>query len=107
MFYYDVALPTPWWTLLTYTSEKEIENFCRVVVPLGRAHAIGLVIAKKDSNSSDFKLKNIEEVIDQASPLDEVNIALISWFSKTFFVSFGLATKALLPSNFFFQKGNF
>ena len=104
MFYYDVALPTPWWTLLTYTSEKEIENFCRVVVPLGRAHAIGLVVAKRDDSNPNFKLKNIEEVIDRTPPLDEVNAALISWFSNTFFVSFGLAAKALLPSKFFSKK---
>ena len=104
MFYYNIALPKPWWTLLTYTSEKEIGPFCRVVVPLGRSHTVGIVIEKTEATKATFDLRGIEEVLDHTPPVDSVNASLINWFAATYFVSLGLAAKTLMPSNFFSKK---
>lgn len=96
----SVALPAPWWTALTYSCDRKIEQGVRVRVPLGESSRVGIVV---DTPSSDApaEIKNIAEIIDEKSVLPAELLNTIKYFSENWFVGMGTAAKCLLPSAFF------
>ena len=94
----SVAVPGPWWTLLTYESDEELPEGIRVRVPLGSSFRIGLTISGTCGDAG--RIRKIDEVIDRIPVLPNELWRTIIWFGETWFAGAGLAAKTLLPSKF-------
>lgn len=97
-----VAVPGPWWNLLSYTYEGALAEGVRVRVPLGNSFRVGF-IADIDSDTEDVdanKIKGIDAVIDDVPVLPNDLWKTVRWFGDTWFVGLGMAAKTLLPSKF-------
>ncbi|MDD4159582.1 MAG: hypothetical protein PHO18_01400, partial [Synergistaceae bacterium] len=97
----SVAVPGPWWTGLSYMHTDVLPYGARVRVPLGRSSRIGLTVEDHSEVKRPEKLKEIIELIDKTPPLPDELWRTICWFSKTWFVSTGIAAKSFLPAQFF------
>ena len=78
---------------------KIIEPGKRVVVPFGRFNKleIGMVVSIEDSASSDFKYKNILDVLDKNPLVDTDMIQLAYWMKNEYLCSFSEAIQTVLP----------
>lgn len=96
----SVAVPGPWWTLLSYASENILPVGIRVRVPLGNSVRIGLTAESLDFPNDIKKIKMISDVIDMYPALPEELWKTMNWFGDTWFAGLGMAAKTLLPSKF-------
>ena len=97
------VFPAPWWTPLSYLSERALAEGLRVVAPLGRGRRIGVTV----DSSAPFdaaRTKTLYAVIDECPPLPKELWQLIKWFGSTWFIGAGFAMKTLLPSKFFSEE---
>jgi len=96
----SVALPGPWWTLLSYLYSQELPQCLRVRVPLGRSTRVGLTA--QNNSCDDIKdIKELAQVIDESQVLPDELWKTICWFGDTWLTGLGLAAKTLLPTKFF------
>lgn len=98
----SVAVPGPWWTLLSYASETEPPKGVRVRGPLGPSAKAGRVgIVRGLGGASDgITLKPITEIIDELPPLPPEMLKTIEWFGHNWFLGCGMSMKTLLPAKF-------
>lgn len=96
----SVALFGPWWTALSYSSEKELAEGTRVKVPLGKASRIGIVVSERATDTIE-ETKKIIEITDEAPTLPSELWNTIKYFGENWFVGIGTASKCLLPTAFF------
>lgn len=98
----SVAVPGPWWTLLSYESETALPENIRVRVPLGtsaKATRVGMTRGP-GSDPGGIRLKRIAEIIDETPPLPPEMTQSLEWFGHNWFLGLGMAMKALLPAKF-------
>ncbi len=99
----SVAVAGPWWTVLSYNSDKELCEGVRVRVQLGRGSRVGIVIAQKAYETVE-ETKDIIEVIDETPILPRELWNTIKYFGDNWFTGVGSAAKFLLPVAFFDDK---
>ncbi len=70
----------------------------RVIAPYGRSNRMlqGIIIELCDSSDYD-KLKQISEILDEESPLDENMVDLLNFVKTRYFCTYFDAIKAILP----------
>lgn len=98
----SVAVPGPWWTLLSYESETELPKGVRVRGPLGasaKAGRVGMACGLSGAHDG-IKLKRITEVIDENSPLPPEMLKTLEWFGHNWLLGYGMSMKTLLPAKF-------
>jgi primosomal protein N' (replication factor Y) len=77
-----VAVPRPLRTLLTYTDSSSLQAplGCRVSVPLGHGHSIGLVLAQAEAvANTPYQLKPIKALLDYEPLLDAHLLEFLQW----------------------------
>lgn len=100
-----VALPRPLRTLLSYTLPNDTTATIgsRVVVPLGKQYAVGLVVEKKpnptlEPNATPFDLKPIVEILDEISLVDTHLLELLQWATRYYHHPIGEVIFTALPA---------
>lgn len=99
----SVALPGPWWTLLSYLHDTRLLPGVRVLVPVGKGLRVGIVCQDSADlhDLGGMELKRVNKVLDDAPVLPSDLWKTIEWMSDIWFTGLGSAAKALLPSKFF------
>ncbi len=80
-----------------YIAPRRLEPGIRVVVPFGRQKLIGIIISNHRS-SVDFKLKQIEQVLDQECAIGDNMLELLHWASGYYHHPIGKVLNAALPA---------
>lgn len=97
----SIALAGPWWTQLSYTSELPVPEGVRVRVPLGSSGRTRVGVARGEGVRPDgIGIKNVTAVLDVKPPLAPELAATAEWFGRSWFLSFGMAMRTLLPAKF-------
>lgn len=110
MKYADVILPVPLDGLFTYSIPQEIENEVRfgvrVLVPFGRRKAeIGIVASVHDNEPTEYKTRNITQVMDDKPIMLDRQYKLWQWLSDYYMSPIGDVYKAALPSGLKAEDG--
>jgi primosomal protein N' (replication factor Y) len=96
----SVAFPTPTRDLYTYSVPEPMRASVvpgiRVHAPLGRRHAVGMVVAVTDTPPG-FETKPLKAPLDTAPVLDAALLALTRQVADATFCSWGEAIQAALP----------
>ncbi len=97
---YNIAIPIPGERLYTYAIEvdNDAEEYIgrRVYVPFGRKTYTGFVIEAMETEP-DFKVKNVEEVLD-SKPIFSANLLkLCQWVAQYYRSSLGEVLKSAIP----------
>ncbi len=105
MVYVDVILPVPLPGLFTYAVPPGLEDMaqegCRVCVPFGtKKKTTGLIARRHHEPPTDttFIVKEIVEVIDNASVILPSQLSLWQWISDYYLCTIGEVFKAALPA---------
>ena len=105
MVYVDVILPVPLPGLFTYAVPPDLEDMaqegCRVCVPFGtKKKTTGLIARRHHEPPTDttFIVKEIVEVIDNASVILPSQLSLWQWISDYYLCTIGEVFKAALPA---------
>jgi len=102
MLYVKVAVYSNIDKLLTYKAgtDLNIQPGCRVIVPLGRKYATGLVteVATSLSGISEIKIKPIHKLIDETPVIDEKMIKLGLWAADYYLAAPGKMFSAMLSA---------
>ena len=81
--------------------EEKIQIGKRVKVSFGRGKdrfVEGIIVKIQDDNySSKFKLKDIDEILDEVSYIDETKLKLAKWMSYMYFCNVYDVLKLMLP----------
>lgn len=93
----EVAIKTPLYKSFDYQSDIEISAGCRVMVNFAGRKVIAVVIKVKET--SEFKVKNILEIIDKRPIIDEQSLRLITWCSNYYVQPIGEVVFASIPKN--------
>ena len=95
-----VLLPNIFDHPFTYESEKKVEVGQYVVIPFGKANAIGVVWDQfeKENKNKKFKIKKIKKFLN-IPKLNANTIKFLNWFSEYNLVPKGMALKLHLLSN--------
>ncbi|MCU0410946.1 MAG: primosomal protein N' [Bacteroidetes bacterium] len=96
----DIALPVPVDRVFTYLVPPELAESVaigkRVLVPFGRQHLTGVVVALPAS--SDVKgLKPIRDVVDGAPSFSDELLQLTKWIGEYYFAPWGEVLRAATP----------
>jgi len=102
-----VALAVPLSREFDYKPSGAISTYlvgCRVKVPFGRTHKVGVVVGVGPSSVAMSKLKTIIELLDTEPVLPKDIFELIQWASAYYHHPFGEALATALPT--FLRRGN-
>lgn len=101
--YADIALPVPVDKTFTYIVPPELHESshvgCRALVPFGRRHLVGYVVAISETSSRP-NLKPLRDVVDSEPTMSEELLRLTRWVSDYYFAPWGEALKAAAPRGF-------
>lgn len=107
--YLDVILPLPLNTTFTYILPPGMGNVSkgvRVLVPFGKSKTyVGLVVGVYEEKKTDYKLKNIIEIIDKEPIVQDSQLRLWNWIADYYMSSVGDVMKAALPSGMKIEDG--
>ena len=78
-FYYSVSIPVPLRKDFTYFSYKNIKTGSRVKVTFNRRKLIGFIYKK--TTKPDFKIAEIEEILDEIPVFDNISLKTLNWVS--------------------------
>ena len=96
----EVALPIPTRENFLYFVPPHltdgIEIGKRVFIPFKNRKAIGFIVGK-NKKKPEFKLKNIEDILDESPLFDEKRLEFFKWISKYYISSLGLVLKYAHP----------
>jgi primosomal protein N' (replication factor Y) len=85
--------PIPEIETLTYSVSDEmtdrVQPGMRVLVPLGARRITALVLARVDSADPKFKLKDVEDVLDESPVVPADLLALVEWMAEYYLCSRG------------------
>ncbi|HIN42244.1 MAG TPA: primosomal protein N' [Flavobacteriales bacterium] len=101
MIFCDVALPAALPRVLTYRwsgEEQPPEIGMRVVVPLGNRRLTGVVWEVHDRAPAEYKVKDIEAVVDDRPVVTLDQTSCMSWIAHHYLCSLGDVVSAALPS---------
>ncbi len=96
----NIALPVPVDRVFTYLVPPDLSSEIaigkRVLVPFGRQHLTGVVVALPES--TDVKgLKPVRDVLDIAPSFSEEMLHLTKWISEYYFAAWGEVLRAATP----------
>lgn len=102
----QVALPVPLYRVFDYLVPDNLQNLTnsptigsRVLVPFGRQKLIGIVINHiAHSDIAIYKLKNILQIIDNESIIDNHLLKLAHWLSQYYHYPLGDVLAVMLPT---------
>jgi primosomal protein N' (replication factor Y) len=97
MFILAVAIKTPLYKSFDYASSQKVCAGSRVLVNFAGRKVIAIVLQIKDK--SEFKLKDIIEIIDEKPILDNNSLKLINWCSQYYSQPIGEVAFASIPKN--------
>jgi primosomal protein N' (replication factor Y) len=98
-----VVIPRPLRTSLSYLLAEGIQAQIgvRVLVPLGKHHTVGLLLALDEQSTSppatDFNLKTIDSVLDDAPLPDPHLLELLQWAARYYHHPIGEVLFSALP----------
>jgi primosomal protein N' (replication factor Y) len=96
----DVAVPLPISRTFTYSLPDnlagQVEPGCRLLVPFGRRHLIGMAVRVKQQESQR-ELKPVMRLLDPTPLLDSSLIELGLWLSWYYLAPLGEAFRVMLP----------
>lgn len=96
-----VAVPRPLRTLLTYTDSSSLQAplGCRVSVPLGHGHSIGLVLAQAEVvANTPYQLKPIKALLDHEPLLDAHLLEFLQWAARYYHHAIGEVVFSAIPN---------
>lgn len=116
MHHLEIAVPTPLDQTFTYISENAIARGTRVLVPFGARKVVGVVIGSVDPGEATpadkttlektqsaatkkFKLRAIEQVIDEQPVFTPTMMELAQWISRYYWAPIGEVYRAMLPAS--------
>ena len=103
----DVAVPLPLFQTFVYSVpnsiDSELRAGCRVVVPFGGRHLIGVVV-KVHEESQQGEIKPIREVLDREPLLPPAVLELGLWMASYYLAPPGEALKVMLPPGLVTRK---
>ena len=97
--------------LVPITLEDKVEIGKRVEVSFGRKNEEGIIVklyeeTKEDLNSRKYKLKEITNILDEISYIDEKKLKLAKYISYIYFCNVYDALKLMLPPGTSSKKSN-
>jgi primosomal protein N' (replication factor Y) len=95
MHYFEIAIPAPLKTPLTYSSKTKLVRGQKISVPLRKRSATGMVI--KEVSKPDFETK---EIIDDAAfdfKLNDAHLSWLEWISDYYHYPLGLVINSIYP----------
>ncbi len=96
----EVALPIPTKENFLYFVPPHladgVEVGKRVFIPFKNRKAIGFIVGK-NKKKPEFKLKNIEDILDESPLFDIKRLDFFKWISKYYITSLGLVLKYAHP----------
>lgn len=98
----DVILPLPLPGTFTYSVPEQLrENIlpgCRVTVPFGNKKSYtALVLSTHDKKPTEYTIKPIKELLDEAPIVNSNQTRLWEWISRYYLCSMGEIYKAAIP----------
>lgn len=98
----DVILPLPLPGTFTYSIPEQLrENIlpgCRVTVPFGNKKSYtALVLSTHDKKPTEYTIKPIKELLDEAPIVNSNQTRLWEWISRYYLCSMGEIYKAAIP----------
>jgi primosomal protein N' (replication factor Y) len=98
----EVAIPTPLAQTFTYHHDQPIEAGVRVKVPFAtQGKTVAIVVScgpDQPAESRKFKLKKINEVIDQTPVFSPVMLEMAKWLSSYYLHPLGEVFRTMLPA---------
>ncbi len=101
--YCEVALPVPLDRTFTYAvgdGQRPVRG-ARVIAPFGNEKLIGIVVSVGGSAPVDFKVRNLEAVLDQDTDdgplLSENLLELGEWMAQYYLAPLGEVLRGMLP----------
>ena len=106
----DVILPVPLQGMFTYAVppalERQVQRGVRVVVPFGKSKTyVGIACRLHSEQPEGYQTKNIQQVIDAAPVLLDVQLRLWQWIADYYMSPIGEVLKAALPSGMKAEDG--
>jgi primosomal protein N' (replication factor Y) len=92
-----VAVPGKFYLTLHYHSPQAVAIGARVAVTVGRKPHVGVVVAH-GAAPANIKLKDIENIIDDAPLFDSATLALLSWAAQYYAHPLGDVVCSALPT---------
>ena len=94
----QVAVPGPFYTPLTYLSERPQAPGVRVRVPLGPRRVVGVVLGEAGADDVPVeKLRPVQAVLDSEPALDGHQLALARWLARYYHAPIGEVVQQMLP----------
>lgn len=99
---FSIAVIAPLEEPLTYSVSSELYNEIkagqRVLVPLGRRKAIGIILKEEKNISFSIQLKSIEKILQEEPMFTSSQLQLIQWASDYYLIPIGEMFRVALPS---------
>lgn len=99
-FLADIALPVPIDHTFTYLVPPDLEPLAkigsRVLVPFGRKHLTGVIVARP-STTTVKGLKAIRDVLDAQPAFSQDMLRLTKWIAEYYFAPWGDVLRAAIP----------
>ena len=96
----DVAVPLPIDQTFTYavqaTIERRLSPGCRVLVPFGSRHVVGIAVRIHDEERQG-KVKRIQQVLDEKPLLSPRMLELARWMASYYLAPIGETIRVMLP----------
>lgn len=110
MSYADIILPVPLNSLFTYAIPTDMAESVafgkRVLVSFGpKNHYVGIVVRLHDNKPTTYKVKPIEQVLDDTPLLLESQLRLWQWISDYYMSPIGDVYKGALPAGLKAEDG--
>lgn len=98
--YADIALPVPVDKVFTYIVPPELHTSarvgCRALVPFGRRHLVGYIVALADSSRLSG-IKPVRDIVDAEPTMTEELLRLTRWVAGYYFAPWGEVLRAAAP----------
>lgn len=105
----EVAVPLGIHQTFTYRVPKELQEDChpgcRVLVPFGRSHLIGVVV-ETSFGDDDSGLKALSKVLESSPVLNEKLVRLGTWLSWYYLAPIGEVFRVMLPPGLLAKKAS-
>lgn len=110
MSYADIILPVPLNSLFTYAIPTDMAESVafgkRVLVSFGpKNHYVGIIVRLHDNKPTTYKVKPIEQVLDNTPLLLESQLRLWQWISDYYMSPIGDVYKGALPAGLKAEDG--
>lgn len=95
MHYFEIAIPAPLRTPLTYSSESRLLRGQKISVPLRKRSTTGMVI--KEVSKPDFETKEIKDTGEHNFTLNTAHLSWLEWIADYYHYPLGLVINSIYP----------